>query len=67
MIVCVCRNVSDRAICRLIAEGAGTVEDVAARSGAGTGCGGCRVSLARLVAERRSDEPPGIAFTASAA
>ena len=66
MIVCICRNVSERAICRLVAEGASSADEVAARSGAGTRCGSCRAAVARLVAER-GDEDPGVAFVAPAA
>jgi bacterioferritin-associated ferredoxin len=52
MIVCLCRRVTDRAIRDLVADGAASVDEVAARCGAGTGCGGCRQSVAHMVAER---------------
>ncbi|HXU72946.1 MAG TPA: (2Fe-2S)-binding protein [Polyangia bacterium] len=48
MIVCLCRAVSERTIAAKIAEGARTPADLAARCGAGTGCGACVASLERI-------------------
>jgi bacterioferritin-associated ferredoxin len=45
VIVCICKSVSDRSVARAIAQGAGSVEDIARCTGAGTGCGTCRHSL----------------------
>jgi bacterioferritin-associated ferredoxin len=53
MIVCICRNVCERAIRHAIGEGAATVRDVATRCGAGTDCGSCRRDVALLIAEQR--------------
>lgn len=51
MIVCLCRRVSDRTIRAARADGAHTVEAVAAATGAGTGCGCCRGTIAKILAE----------------
>lgn len=48
MIVCVCRAVSDRQILDLASQGL-SPEQVMARTGAGTCCGTCRPTVARLV------------------
>lgn len=50
MIVCVCRFVSDRQIRSARASGAGTLEAVAAATGAGTDCGCCRGTIAKMLA-----------------
>jgi bacterioferritin-associated ferredoxin len=42
MIVCLCRVVTERSIKAAIADGATSVNDVAERTRAGTGCGSCR-------------------------
>jgi bacterioferritin-associated ferredoxin len=41
MIVCQCYPASDRDIDALIDDGARSVEDIARKCGAGTGCGAC--------------------------
>jgi bacterioferritin-associated ferredoxin len=51
MIVCLCRRVSDQTIRAARAEGAHTVEAVAAATGAGTCCGCCRGTIAKILAE----------------
>jgi len=51
MYVCACKAVTDRTIGAAIASGAGNVDDVARRCGAGSGCGGCWPELERLLAE----------------
>jgi bacterioferritin-associated ferredoxin len=53
MIVCHCMGVSDRSVRRAIQEGASTRRDVARACRAGTGCGGCRPLLDRLLASER--------------
>lgn len=55
MIVCSCRAVSDRTVRAAIASGAETVDEVAARCGAGEQCGSCWPSLARLLDDQRGD------------
>lgn len=42
MIICICANVSDRAIAQAVREGAASVEDITMRTGACSGCGQCR-------------------------
>lgn len=49
MLVCICKAVTDRDVDRAIAEGARSVDDVVRCTGAGTGCGICRDSLACAV------------------
>lgn len=51
MLVCHCFAVHDRAVSRAASEGARTVDEVAARCGAGARCGGCRPLVAELLAE----------------
>lgn len=51
MYVCSCHGITDRTVEAAIASGAGTVEDIAGRSGAGARCGGCWPELERLLAE----------------
>ncbi|WP_197430184.1 FAD-dependent oxidoreductase [Auraticoccus cholistanensis] len=48
-VVCRCNGVDRRTIDRACREGATTVEEVAARTRAGTGCGGCRADVCALV------------------
>lgn len=47
MIVCSCRRVSDRTV-DAAAVGACSLDDVIARCGAGSRCGGCHPELARI-------------------
>jgi len=48
MWVCHCHAVTDARIRALVSDGASDMHDVAARCGAGTGCGGCRDEVRRL-------------------
>ncbi len=57
MIVCLCRSVSDRDVRAARARGADTVEAVAALTGAGTGCGCCRSTVALILSEPCRAEP----------
>jgi bacterioferritin-associated ferredoxin len=51
MIVCTCHPTSDRDVDAMIDDGARTLEEIARKCGAGTGCGSCRDELRdRLVA-----------------
>ena len=56
MYVCLCRAVTDRTLSRAVADGARTVEELAARTGAGTSCGACRPMLAGIAAAAHEDE-----------
>jgi bacterioferritin-associated ferredoxin len=67
MVVCICRNVSDRAISRMVAEGSESLDEVTARCGAGGDCGSCRGTVARLVAEAVRERGSSIAFGDTAA
>jgi len=49
-LLCHCRLVSDRRIIAELSDGATTVEEVQARCGAATRCGGCRPAIELLVA-----------------
>ena len=51
MVVCHCKAVNDKAIVAEILSGALDVDDVAARCGAGSRCGGCRPTVEALLAE----------------
>lgn len=48
-IVCECFGVTNGMVKEAVAEGATTLEEVAAKTGAGTGCGACNDDLQRLV------------------
>lgn len=48
-IVCECFGVTNGQIRDAVWEGATTLEEVAEKTGAGTGCGGCNDDLQRLV------------------
>lgn len=54
MVVCSCRAVSDRVVRAAIAAGATTVEAVADRCAAASGCGGCGPELERLIEEHNA-------------
>ena len=55
MFVCLCKAVSERSIHAEIERGACSVEQIAACTGAGTGCGRCRPEIERLVERRAHD------------
>ena len=50
MYICLCRAVTESEVRAVVAEGAADTEQVIERSGAGTGCGGCRSALRDLLA-----------------
>ena len=56
MFVCSFRAVTDRTVRAAIASGARSIEDVAARCGAGGRCGGCWPALAELLDEHGPSE-----------
>jgi bacterioferritin-associated ferredoxin len=51
MIVCHCHAVTDRAIRRVVREGACSLREVALASRAGRMCGGCRPAVKKLIEE----------------
>jgi bacterioferritin-associated ferredoxin len=55
MLVCHCHGVNERQIRRLVSQGASTVSDVRAASGAGSGCGGCLAGVAEIVGSDVAD------------
>lgn len=50
MIICHCRNVSYIDIRKAMIEGARTVEEIKAKTGAGAGCGGCVGKVSEILA-----------------
>ncbi|HVZ87526.1 MAG TPA: (2Fe-2S)-binding protein [Polyangia bacterium] len=67
MLVCHCHQICDRTICESIRGGASSVEEVGRACGAGTGCGGCRPRIGRLLArvEAETDTPPSLIAVAA--
>jgi len=51
-LVCLCHGVGERRVRREIDHGAATVDDVAERCRAGSGCYGCHPTIEALLAER---------------
>ncbi|UQA60030.1 (2Fe-2S)-binding protein [Polyangium aurulentum] len=49
MYVCLCVGVSDQEIRECVASGAATASEVMNRTGAGSGCGTCRATIASMV------------------
>jgi bacterioferritin-associated ferredoxin len=62
MIVCVCHNVSDRAIRAAMDAGATSLSEIRAQLNVGACCGKCLPSAKALVSDRR--EEVAIRFTA---
>jgi len=60
MIVCVCRAVTDRQI-RAEAAAGRSLEEIFARTGAGSSCGTCKLMVARIAAEARAKAAPATA------
>ena len=52
-LVCLCYGVNERRVRREIEHGAATIEEVAERCHAGSGCLGCHPTIDRLLAEHR--------------
>jgi len=55
MYVCICKAVTDSEICRAVAHGAETVQDLTASLALGSGCGQC-LDLAALVLNEQLDQ-----------
>jgi bacterioferritin-associated ferredoxin len=49
MLVCHCKNKTDRDVRAALAEGARTCDDIASRCEAGSACGGCRSAIRNLL------------------
>jgi|RhiMetdeSRZDD1v2_1073273.scaffolds.fasta_scaffold05963_6 assimilatory nitrate reductase electron transfer subunit len=61
MVICHCNVVTDRCVREAAACGAATVDEVGRQCAAGTLCGGCRPSIAALLAAMdtyRGEEQP---------
>jgi bacterioferritin-associated ferredoxin len=58
MIVCLCLGVSDRVVRLVVANGATSVDAVAARCGAGTDCGSCRHAIQDLLDDAGASAAP---------
>jgi len=56
VIVCHCRAVSDRVIRASIREGATTLDEVAAETGASACCGGCEPTVTQILDEELGAE-----------
>jgi bacterioferritin-associated ferredoxin len=56
MIICLCRNVSERNLRAVIREGATTVCTVERQCGAGGDCGSCRKQIRDLIDEESGQE-----------
>lgn len=51
MVICHCRAVSDGLVRAAVADGAVDVDSIIRQCGAGSVCGGCRPSIALLLAD----------------
>ncbi|MEZ5145062.1 MAG: (2Fe-2S)-binding protein [Acidimicrobiales bacterium] len=49
MVVCHCHGVNDSRIRDEVADGAGDLDELSNRCGAGSTCGGCRPTVERLL------------------
>ncbi|WP_437679397.1 (2Fe-2S)-binding protein [Sorangium sp. So ce131] len=58
MYVCLCMGVCDREIREAINEGACSVAEVMECTGAGTRCGSCEPTIAKLVGDREAAPAP---------
>ncbi len=58
MIVCVCRRVSDSAITAAVERGAGSLDEIAAATGAGSDCGCCHETIEQLATTSPCASPP---------
>lgn len=55
MIVCICQNVSDKAIRQALEEGAGSMHEIRAQLGVGSCCGKCNAFAKTLVRAHLED------------
>ena len=58
MYICLCKGVSDRDINQAMHEGACSVEQIMACTGAGTRCGSCIPTLEDMVESRSEEHHP---------
>ncbi len=55
MIVCICHNVSDKAIRQALEDGAGSMHEIRAQLGVGSCCGKCNAFAKTLVRAHLED------------
>jgi len=67
LIVCSCRAVSDREIRRLARAGAASPRAIADACGAGSCCGGCRLTVAAILDEVDAAQERRLALSVSVA
>ncbi|WP_437648907.1 (2Fe-2S)-binding protein [Sorangium sp. So ce362] len=58
MYVCLCMGVCDREIREAMNEGACSVAEVMECTGAGTRCGSCQPTIAKLIGDDEGASPP---------
>lgn len=61
MYACICHGVTEREVARHVASGADSLDAVADRCRAGTGCGSCLEHLDDLLQRNRATEKCGLA------
>jgi len=59
--VCMCRAVTVAQVAASVADGARDVQAVGARTGAGTGCGGCRDHIEQVIRRECGEVRPRLA------
>lgn len=59
MILCLCEGVNERTVQACVRDGARSVKEVAAKCGAGRGCGLCIRDLRRALHSREEQRPEG--------
>ena len=55
MIVCICQNVSDKAIRQALEDGAGSMQEIRSQLGVGSCCGKCNAFAKTLVRAHLED------------
>ena len=58
MIVCMCNNVTDETIIKLVDAGHIMYRDIKRETGAGSTCGSCAPLIIQVIAARRNDGKP---------
>jgi len=57
MIICVCKNINSATVKASIEDGASSVEEVRAATGASSSCGKCQFKVNGLINESAAEEP----------
>ncbi len=55
MFICLCNGIPEESIRQAVREGAHTLEDLSARLGVATGCGGCALLAEEIIDEVRAE------------